>query len=117
LLVALIVTSIFKLAFEATLFRHLRDTEHTPLKRTACLMTTNLSSVTLNRFAFGLLGGVALPAVMFIAASAQTAQTADPIFVCFLAGMTVVLCVLGEAAERYLFFTAVVSPKMPGGVM
>jgi DMSO reductase anchor subunit len=30
--------------------------------------------------------------------------------------VTVVLCVAGEFIERYLFFTAVVTQKMPGGL-
>lgn len=117
LLGSIIAISLIKLTFEATLFRHLRDTEHTPLKRSALLMTNKLSSATINRFAFGFLGGVILPLVMIVAASAQSTTTAHPIFVCFLSAMMVILCLLGELSERYLFFTAVVSPKMPGGVM
>ena len=36
----------------------------TPLKRSALLMTRDLSNVTLARFALGLLGGVMMPAML-----------------------------------------------------
>lgn len=100
-----------KLLVELTSFTHLRDGQFTPLRRTAVLMAGLLAGVTATRFALGFSGGVALP---FLLWSADV--TTAPWLI--LAGSTLsFLAVLGgELAERYLFFTAVVRQKMPGGL-
>ena len=59
---ALIVTSIIKLSFEASIFRYLIRRQNSPLKRSAVLMSGELSNVTLARFACGILGGILMPA-------------------------------------------------------
>src|SRR5581483_9217570 len=51
-----------KLVFEAAMFVHLRSKQNTPLRRTATLMTGELVGPTLQRFLFGVVGGIALPA-------------------------------------------------------
>jgi Fe-S-cluster-containing dehydrogenase component/DMSO reductase anchor subunit len=95
-----------KLLFELAVFRHLRDRQHTELKRTALLMMGDLSGVTAWRFGCGALGGVLVPALV----SVQLPQAS-------IIGLSVVvlLSVLaGELLERHLFFAASTAPRMPG---
>ena len=80
------------------------------LKQSALLQRTVLRRATVTRFVCGALGGIVLPgALMF---SAQL----NPAFLSVVALTSFALCLLGELLERNLFFTAVVAPKMPGGV-
>lgn len=101
-----------KLLHEAVIFRHLRDADYTPLKRTAVLMSDHLHQATLARFAVGAIGGIALPAVL----AAKPGGESDVIFTCLALGAVFALTLIGELLERYLFFAAVVAPKMPGTV-
>jgi Fe-S-cluster-containing dehydrogenase component/DMSO reductase anchor subunit len=106
---AVITVSLLKLGFEAMVLRHLWERRYTPMRRTAMLMTGPLLRLTLARFALGLLGGVLLP---LLAIGTHTAGAAE--FGILL--VAVFLMTLGsELLERYLFFTAVAAPKMPGG--
>jgi formate dehydrogenase iron-sulfur subunit len=82
-----------KLAFEASVFLHLRDGDDTDLRRTARLLTGDLLRPTAWRFALGGLG--------VAAAFAWT-----PLAVAVIVG--------GELLERTLFFRASSSPRMPG---
>ena len=110
----LIFVSAAKLLFEAALFRHLASRSTTSLKRTAWLMTGALSNVTMARFAAGLLGGLAMPGLLLLSrVPATTGQGQDLVFV-VLVGMLFCACLAGELLERYLFFAAVASPRMPG---
>ena len=105
-----------KLLFEAAVFRHLAARQTTSLKRTALLMSGPLLNVTLARFAAGFLGGIAVPALLLLSrVPSGPAQGQDLVFAVLVA-MLVVAAVAGELLERYLFFTAVASPKMPGGL-
>jgi formate dehydrogenase iron-sulfur subunit len=113
----LIGVSIGKLLFEATFFTHLRDVRHTPMKRTAILMAGHLADASLKRFIFGGLGGIVCPALLLVSGSGRADGLSHPAMLAVLVGLSLVLCLLGEMYERYLFFTAVVSPKMPGGQM
>ena len=102
---ALAIVAALKLAYEASIFRHLGSRRHTALKRTAILMRGDLGRVTLARFAAGAIGGVLLPALV------ATGHAGGR-------GVAVVIFVLtlgGELAERWLFFTAASAPRMPGG--
>jgi DMSO reductase anchor subunit len=113
LFTALAVTSGLKLAFEASLFRHLWSKQHTPLKRSALLLTGDLASQSKWRFVLGLVGGIALP-VFWLARDRHAVSTdALSLTIC-----VVQFCLLlaGELLERYLFFTSVVAPRMPGGL-
>ena len=60
----------------------------------------------------GVVGGVVLPALAVVAAA-----TANPAVAAAAAVLALAASIAGEMAERYLFFTAVVRPKMPGGLM
>ena len=70
----------------------------TPLDKSAHLLAGKLRSILYFRIGCALLGGLIAPAI------------AD------IAWMTLLLCVIGELLERYLFFTAVAPERMPGGV-
>ncbi|HEX7195097.1 MAG TPA: DmsC/YnfH family molybdoenzyme membrane anchor subunit [Chthoniobacterales bacterium] len=98
-----LVISIAKLVGELCAFVHLRDREWTNVKRTAMLMAHDLKAATIGRFVCGAIGGILLP--ILVMAGMQYAGAA-----------VLIVCLLGELLERYLFFTAVIPPKMPGGI-
>lgn len=102
-----------KLVFEANLLRPLMSRQTSPMKRSAMLMTGSLASVTIARFACGVLGGLAMPALL-LRATSQTPQ--DPVFLIIVTSMLFIACLAGELLERYLFFAAVASPRMPGSL-
>ena len=102
-----------KLLFEANLLRPLMSRQITPMKRSALLMTGSLASVTIARFACGVLGGLAMPALL-LRATSETPR--DPVFLVIVTSMLFVACLAGELLERYLFFAAVASPRMPGSL-
>ncbi len=108
---ALMIVAVTKLGFEALIFRHLLRKQTTSLKRSALLMTGPLIRWTQARFACGVLGGVLMPAVLRsligeVAPSSLSMLATSAVL--FLA------CLAGELLERYLFFAAVASPRMPG---
>lgn len=111
---ALIAITVVKLAWEASIFRHLLLSRMTPLKRSAILLTHDLSSVTLARFALGLLGGVLMP--LFLLGELPTMSSASLVQFTATTSLLFVACVAGELLERYLFFTACAAPRMPGGI-
>ena len=102
-----------KLLFEANLLRPLLSRQTTPMKRSALLMTGSLASFTIARFACGVLGGLAMPALL-LKATSESPQ--DPVFLIIVTSMLFVACLAGELLERYLFFAAVASPRMPGSI-
>jgi DMSO reductase anchor subunit len=112
---ALALASAIKLGFELSILRHVHDRHHSVLKRSALLMVRDLRRVTLARFICGALGGVALPALGVLLLAPRAAADAGPL----LGVLTVaifVLCLAGELSERYLFFSAAPSSKMPGAL-
>ena len=111
---ALVVASVAKLLFEATVFVNLRRKQHTPLKRTAILLTGELGMVTLLRFFFGIVGGIVLPLVLVNQATLAGEIGFHPLFVGLAVAWSIAMLLVGELLERSLFFRAVVSPKMPG---
>lgn len=100
-----------KLVSEATIFRHLLDHTLSPLKRSALLLKNDLSAATTARFALGVFGGIFLPIIIV-----SIQQTASDLSLIILAVLSFTACLAGELAERYLFFSAVVRDRMPGGV-
>jgi formate dehydrogenase iron-sulfur subunit len=102
----LAAATLVKLAAEASVLTHLRDPRLTPLRRSALLLRGPLARVAAIRLGLALFGGFALPLV-----AAGVGGGLTPL--CW-AGFLAVLA--GEFAERYLFFTAVVRLKMPGGM-
>lgn len=105
--------SVLKLTYEASIFRHLWSRQTSMLKRSALLMSGELASPTMARFAAGFLGGVFLP--LFVLTGGSIGGTGDVFLVVVLVGASVA-CFVGELLERYLYFAAVVAPRMPGGL-
>jgi formate dehydrogenase iron-sulfur subunit len=110
---ALVAITLTKLTWEASIFRHLWLRKMSPLKRSAMLMTGDLSNATLARFALGLLGGVILP--LILVSDAATLSDGLIQFV-VLTALLFAACLAGELLERYLFFAACAAPQMPGGI-
>lgn len=108
---ALVAAASAKLLAEAAIFRWLGDHTFTPLRRTALLMTGDLGRVSAARFLMGVAGGVAAPALIGLNAFAVDVSS---ILVAAAATALLLLNFTGELLERYLFFAAVVAPKMPG---
>jgi Fe-S-cluster-containing dehydrogenase component/DMSO reductase anchor subunit len=111
----LVAQSVLKLTWEGAIFRHLWFRQMTPLKRSAILMTGDLSNATLARFALGLLGGAILPAIL-AGEAATLANGAELVQFVVLTSLIVAACLAGELLERYLFFAACAAPQMPGGI-
>jgi Fe-S-cluster-containing dehydrogenase component/DMSO reductase anchor subunit len=110
----LIALAAMKLAWEAAIFRHLLLGRMTPLRRSAMLLTRDLSSVTLARFALGLLGGMMMPLLLLNAL--PTLSSASVVQFAAMTSLLFVACLTGELLERYLFFAACAAPRMPGGI-
>lgn len=108
----LILISLMKMGFEASIFRYLFRRQNSPLKRSALLMTGELSSITLARFACGLLGGILMPCFLLNHQTQPQNNLILFIAVCIL----FIACLVGELLERYLFFSAVAAPRMPGAL-
>lgn len=115
LCVLTIIATVAKLALESSVFLYLKQQDHTPMKRTAMLLSGELSMTTLLRYFFGVLGGVVLPlALLSSQASSAGAEGFDPLFLLIVVSLITLLLTLGEMVERFLFFAAVVAPPMPG---
>lgn len=120
---ALAAVTAAKLAFELSLLRHLWDVRMTPQKRSARLLSGQLAPVFQARFLCGALGGLVLPWFVLIvgsraASSSGAPASLSPATAALLAaagGGLLLVALAGELCERYLFFAAVVPPKMPGG--
>lgn len=111
---ALVACAALKLLCEASVLRHLRSRHHTPLKRTAILMTGELARVAVGRFALGFAGGVVLPALLWRALAAGDLAALQRGGLLVGVAVSLAMLLVGELMERYLFFTAVAAPKMPG---
>jgi DMSO reductase anchor subunit len=113
-LLILMAASLAKLAIEGLVLHHLRDKKQTSLKQTAILLTGELRRVVLVRVVLGTAGGIILPGLLLVANMAISSRDCPPI----VSGLALVLLLTlaGELLERYLFFTASVAPKMPGGL-
>jgi formate dehydrogenase iron-sulfur subunit len=98
-----------KLAWEATVFRHLRTGEVTDLGRTARLLCRELQTTTRWRFGIGLAGGVLLPLLILIV-------PLPPVLLVMVVALSFVAVVAGELLERWQFFTACAPARMPGGL-
>lgn len=102
------LATLLKLAFEARALAPLKEADdgrHSPARQTARLLTGPLRPANELRVLAAMLGGILLP--FTVAAGAAPAVVAWP---------ALGLALLGELAERYLFFRAVDAPKMPGSV-
>jgi DMSO reductase anchor subunit len=107
--------SVFKLSFEASGLLQARSRPNTVFKRMAKVMLGDLKKVTLLRFAAGALGGLVLPLILAQATQGASKPLSPAAFLT-LAFAMLGLVVLGEGAERYLFFRAAPASRMPGGL-
>ena len=110
------LAALVKMAFELSILRHVRDPHHSVLKRSALLMIRDLRRVTLARFLCGALGGVVLPGLVVALANPDVLRAAPGGLFAVGTILIFVLCLAGELSERYLFFAAAPSSKMPGGL-
>ena len=94
------------------MLRRLAESELSSLQKTAFLLRGVLKRPAGLRLFLGLAGGLAMPALAAVAAA-----SADPGSTAAAATLALAALVAGELTERYLFFTAVVRPKMPGGLL
>jgi DMSO reductase anchor subunit len=110
---AIMLAGIAKLLVDASILGSLNSRGGAPLKRTALLMTGELSRWTKHRFAWGA-ASIVLPGLVHLVHSQSgSASLASPrVMACIAAGL--IAAFIGELCERYLFFAAVVAPKMPG---
>jgi DMSO reductase anchor subunit len=110
---SLVGVTIIKLAFERRVFLHLVDEEElrqTPLNKTAGLLAGELNGFVRARIAVAILGGILIPVIALVQDSIPPASRLG------LTALSFGLCIVGEIIERYLFFTAVVTQRMPGGL-
>jgi len=111
----LMLVASLKLGWEALLLRHLLSRAMTSMKRSALLTVRDLANPAAARFALGGLGGLVAPALLLRHLAGATAGQEPQVF----AVATLLLfgaSLAGELLERYLFFAAVASPRMPGGI-
>jgi hypothetical protein len=110
----LAVSMTVKLLVEVSVFRHLRQKQTSALRRSAELMRGELAALVQSRFICGFLGGIALPGMLFQVDSSSGGTSR--LFIGLVASALFAACLASEFLERYLFFSAVAQPKMPGGV-
>jgi len=110
--VGLIAASTAKLGFEAWLARGFARSELLTLRKTALLLGGALRRQAWLRQLLGLAGGGVLPALAITASAWGNTVMAAAVTVLALA-----TSIGGELVERYLFFTAVVRPRMTGGLL
>jgi DMSO reductase anchor subunit len=115
-LLVLMAAALAKLSIESLVLHHVRDKEQTSLKRTAILLTGELRRVVLLRGILGAASGILLPGLVLAADMAVSPKDFPPIVSGLALVLVLLLTLFGELLERYLFFTAAVAPKMPGGL-
>jgi DMSO reductase anchor subunit len=110
---SLVLVTVIKLARELALLRLCPDDANlneemplSPLARSAFLMRFRLGLLSRSRLACAWLGGVILPALSLVSGTPSVG----------IAATGLILCLTGELAERALFFRAVATVRMPGGV-
>jgi DMSO reductase anchor subunit len=112
---AVFAVAAVKLGWEAAILRYLFLPHMSAMKRSALLMTGDLSRATLARFTVGAFGGLAVPAIL-AGEAANVASEPQLIPIMVLSGLMFAASLTGELLERYLFFAACAAPRMPGGI-
>jgi Fe-S-cluster-containing dehydrogenase component/DMSO reductase anchor subunit len=109
LAITIAASTALKLAAEMRMFRNLsvdlNDPWLTPLQRSAFLLRGPLGLLARSRRLVAFLGGLVMPLGWWIGEGHIS-----------LAVGVIVLCLVAEFSERYLFFAAVAPAKMPGGL-
>jgi Fe-S-cluster-containing dehydrogenase component len=106
LLPAMAFAQLLKLLLESSILRHRDDTDFGPLWKAARLSLGPFRSLRELRLGAGLVGGILLPCLL--------ASRMLPGMTFIWLAATLLLVSAGELAERYLFFTTAVAPRMPG---
>lgn len=107
----LIAAVAIKLSGESLVFLALRHKTQGDLKRTALLLKGELARQTFFRYALGIVAGGFIPLFFIVTAD-------DRFAIATLVGVaiSVVGLLAGEVLERMSFFSAMSSPRMPGGM-
>ncbi|MBD3675114.1 MAG: dimethyl sulfoxide reductase anchor subunit [Planctomycetaceae bacterium] len=113
MLSALMISGAMKLFFEAVVFHHLLSRRQSPLKRSAQLMLGPLKRATTLRFLSGGLGTVFIPLILMRTTSGGPLEPSPQ---CLAICLSFLFCFSGELIERYQFFSACASPRMPGAL-
>ena len=101
--------TLLKLGFDVAGLRHIAERRYSVLKRMALLMLGELRAATALRFGFAIAGGGVVPILLILG-------SIDPANVVFAVSLALGCLMLGELAERYLFFRAAPGSRMPGGI-
>lgn len=109
LLGLIIGTTLVKLALEAQILAHVRDRRQSVKKRQALLLLGPLRTATGWRFGSALAWGVVFPSLWLLLGTASW-----PVGV--LGPLLLLGLLVGEFAERYLFFCAAPASQMPGAL-
>jgi len=104
-----------KLVIECSFLTHLTDTHLTSLKRSALIMVGHFKNVLIARLGLGLVGGIVLLAPFFWSEATPGISDFTSNLIVACCALSLGMVVMGELMERYLFFTAEASDKMPGG--
>ena len=104
--------TVVKLLSELRVLWHLRDRSNTTQRRSAQLLMGELRPIVGFRLAVGVLGGLLLPLLLL----SQPMTAWSPEFLSSLALTSGGLLLIGELSERFLFFSAVIANRMPGGL-
>ncbi len=107
ILMLVFLPTVAKLLAEIVTLRHVTQPTLTPLKKSALLITGRFQRVAWTRLLCAILGGMGIPLLVMVNVFPATSGIAAIMFTLLLAG---------EIMERFLFFSAVVAPKMPGGL-
>ncbi len=110
---ALIGSTLVKLGMESAWLLYWERAGSEPLQRSARLLLGPLRNVFKLRWFLGMLGGVVLPLILIWAGFSGAVNSQG---IALATTLALVASIGGELAERYLFFTAVTRPKMPGGL-
>jgi formate dehydrogenase iron-sulfur subunit len=113
MLLAMMLLVLLKLGTDVCFLLHLKDPQLTMRRRSADLLVGQLKRVFTRRLILGVLGGLILP-LFVLSSSMLQSNVSDPKFAVAVFGMSFLLLTLSELHERYLFFTACVTPRMPG---
>ncbi|MEM7138478.1 MAG: DmsC/YnfH family molybdoenzyme membrane anchor subunit [Myxococcota bacterium] len=108
---ALIAAVAIKLFGESLVFLSLRNKTQGDLKRSALLLKGELAQRSFFRYALGVVAGLILPLFFIV-----TADDRFPIATLVGAVLALVGLLAGELLERMSFFSAMSSPRMPGGM-
>lgn len=84
-----------------------------PSGRSASLLRTGLADVLVMRFFFGVVGGIILPVIALILIDNMADRIELTLFI--VGFLPLLFNIIADILGRYLFFTASVPNKMPGG--